>query len=218
MTRLITRAAMLAALLMSLSALPALAHAELVSASPGPDEVVAGSPDELVAEFSQDLDESRTTIVVRDDAGDRVADGGQLGNGPREWRLALPPLPPGTYEVRYTTFSAEDSELHRGRYSFTIVAAPSPSPSPTATPTSPPPSASASVPPTSPAATASPSSTPSPTPGAPPTPTPAASPTPSGTPGGGTGSATDLSIALPIVAVLAVVAGLGLWLMRRRTT
>ena len=217
MTRQITGPALLAALLLSLFALPALAHAELVSASLGPADVVAGSPDELVAGFSQDLDESRTSIEVRDDTGNRVARGGELGNGPREWRLALPPLAPGNYEVRYTTFSAEDGELHRGRYSFTVVVAPSPSPSPSPTsPTSAPPTASASARPTSPTVTASP--TPTPTLGATPTPTLGATPMPSSTPGNGTGTSFDVSIALPIVAVLTVVAGLGLWLMRRRAS
>lgn len=216
MTRLPTRAALLAVLLLSLFATPALAHAELLSASPGPDDTVEGSPSELVAEFSQDLDESRTSIEVRDDAGDRVARGGELGDGLREWRLVLPPLAPGSYEVRYTTFSAEDSELHRGRYSFTVVAAASPPPSPSPAPSPlPPPSASASaVPASPPTATASSS----PTPGTP-TPTPAPTTTPSGgTPGNGTGGTTDMSIVLPILAVLAVVAGLGLLLMRRRTS
>ena len=205
-------AAALAALLLSLTVLPVSAHAELVSASPGPDEVVVGSPTEVVTEFNQDLNPSRTTIRVLDEAGEVVAQGGEPGAGPREWRLELPNLEPGSYEVRYTSFSAEDGELHRGRYSFTVEASASPtptssvSPSPTARPTGP----ASLAPSTSPTSSLAPSPTS--------TATVSPSPVPSGVPGPGTGTGFDLSMALPIIVGLAVVAGLGLWLMRRRTT
>ncbi|HXG25339.1 MAG TPA: copper resistance CopC family protein, partial [Candidatus Binatia bacterium] len=97
----------------------ALAHAELVSAEPGPGDEVVGSPTQIVANFSQNLDMSRTAMEVRNAAGETVAEGPVRGEGQRQIVLALPELAPGEYEVRWTTFSAEDNELHRGRYSFT---------------------------------------------------------------------------------------------------
>ena len=133
--------AVVCAVLLSLIAAPVLAHAELVSATPGPGDEVAGSPSELVGTFNQDLDPSRTSLEVRDASGASLARGGELGQGSREFRLILPRLGPGEYEVRWTSFSAEDGELERGSYAFTVIAAPSspPSPSLSPTPTAPPP-------------------------------------------------------------------------------
>ena len=116
-------------------AAPAAAHAELESASPGPGDEVVTAPTVLVAVFSQDLDPSRSSLEVRDSAGNQVAEGGELGDGPRELRLALPELAPGVFEVRWTSYSAEDGELERGTYTFTVVAAPNtPAPTPAPSP------------------------------------------------------------------------------------
>ena len=188
--------AALAALLLALTFAPtAAAHAEMKSATPGPGDKVVGSPTELIATFSQNLDPSRTSLEVRSADGSRVAKGGESGDGKREFRLALPDLAPGKYEVRWTSFSSEDGELARGNYTFTVVAAPSPTP--TASPT---PSASAST-------TASPTVAPTPSPA----PTPAASPAPE--PPAPTAAGDVL---LPIVVALVFVAILGAWLLRRR--
>ena len=171
-------------------------HASLGTPSSTPrrpaagDEVV-GSPAEIVLTFTQDLDMSRTTIEVRDASGAVVADGGVLGDGPRELRLALPELAPGDYEVRWVSFSAEDSELERGRYTFTVLPAPSPTPAPTA---------AATVGPATAAPTAAP-----PTVG----PTPVATAAPAPDDGG---AAALLPIGIAAVAVIAI----GAWLLRRR--
>lgn len=145
MSRLLLRAFVCATLLSQLLIIPAIAHAALEAATPGPGDEVSVSPDALVLRFSQDLDPSRTSIELRDAAGTRVARGGELGDGPREFRLSVPALSPGDYEVRWTSFSAEDGELARAAYTFTVVAAarPSPSPAALATTTPPPPSPSA---------------------------------------------------------------------------
>ncbi|HET9852980.1 MAG TPA: copper resistance CopC family protein, partial [Candidatus Limnocylindrales bacterium] len=188
-----SRIAALLAVLGLLLASPgsALGHAELDTATPGPGDEVAGSPAEIVATFTQDLDMSRTTMEVRDASGATVAEGPELGDGPRELRLALPALAPGEYEVRWTSFSAEDSELERGRYSFTVLPAPNPTPAPTVVTTAAPPSAPA---------TASP---------APPAATPVAS-APPDVPADGV--AALLPIGIAAIALLAVAA----WLLRRR--
>lgn len=188
-----------ASLFLQTIASPVLAHAALVSAVPGPDEEVAGSPDELVIRFSQDLDPSRTSIEVLDGSGARVARGGELGSGPREFRLALPDLTPGEYEVRWTSFSAEDGELARDTYSFTVVAAPSPSATAVVTPT-PAPAASAL-----------------------PTATSTVSPSPSASPSrnadvtdGDTAGEGGASVIVPILAALLVIGGIAVRLLRRR--
>jgi copper resistance protein C len=193
--------ALACALLLSSLASPAVAHAALVSATPGPGDRISASPTELVAQFSQNLDPSRTSLEVRDASGTRVVRGGELGGGPREFRLDLPILDPGVYEVRWTTYSTEDGEIARDTYTFEVLAAPSPSPAstPTATPLS-----SAS-----PSALPSPSPSPTPQPGNP-------SVSPSSAPDSGdSASGIDGSIVIPIVVALAAVGGFGLWALRR---
>ena len=201
MSRSVRRALVGAALSALLPLALASAHAELDSASPGPDEVVAGSPTQLVARFTQDIAADRTSIEVRDADGLTVARGGKDPDRARVQRVELPPLEPGTYEVRWVTFSTEDDELARGRYRFTVTEAPA-TPAPTLAPTEPCPSPVASPAPigsavpvgsaspiASPAASAIPSASPglalaSPdaSPALDPTPAPIATPDPCATP------------------------------------
>jgi methionine-rich copper-binding protein CopC len=146
MVRPIARATLLAFALVFLSVSASLGHAELRSASPGPGEVLDVPPTALVARFTQDLRQDRTSIEVRDAAGETIARGGRDRDRRRVQRIDLPPLEPGDYEVRWVTWSAEDDELARGRYRFTVTegAAPtseaavsSPCPSPLAPSVSP---------------------------------------------------------------------------------
>lgn len=195
-------AAVAAAIVLSLLVAPAaLGHAELVSASPGPDETVEMSPAELVTRFSQDLDPSRTRLEVRSAGGERVANGGEPGATKRQFLLRLPDLAPGDYEVRWTSFSSEDGELARGSYTFTVGGAPTPSPTPAASPT--------------PSASSEPSPTPGPTST---TATPPASPIPSPSAAPTDPSSDAESVVIPIAAALLVVVILGGWLLRGRRT
>lgn len=198
MPRLVLRALVCAGLLSSLAS-PVLGHAALESATPGPGDRVTGSPMELVAQFSQDLDPTRTSLEVRDATGARVARGGDPGNTPREFRLDLPELAPGKYEVRWTSSSIEDGEIARDTYTFEVVAV-------TSTPSSPTPSPRRSVPPA-----ATPAGSPGPTP-------PASGPLVSPSPGSDTsGTPADLDawVLIPIVVALAAVGVFGLWALRR---
>lgn len=197
MRRRVLRVLVCVGLLSSLAS-SVFAHAALKSASPGPGDRVSGSPTELVAQFSQNLDPSKTSLEVRDASGARVARGGELGDGPREFRLELPVLTLGEYEVRWTTYSTEDDEVARDSYTFEVIAAPSPSPTATASPT---PSAKPSASPTSSS-----------------TPTPLSTPPESLNPGSDTSgmqAVIDSSVVIPIVVVLVAAGGFGLWALRR---
>lgn len=196
MLRNLWRAVMVALALSLLLAPTVVAHAELESATPGPNDVIVGSPTELITEFSQNLDPSRTILELRDAAGTTIARGGEPGDGKRQFRLALPELAPGEYEVRWTSFSAEDGELARRSYTFTVSPAPSPTPSPTPGPSV----QASSTPSASPTATAILTPTPGPSP----------DPVPPDPP------ASALEMAVPIAAAALVVIAVGVWLMRRR--
>lgn len=195
MPRSISLAVAAALLLISVLAPSAVAHAELDISIPAAGAEIEGSPPELVTTWTQDLDPSRTSLDVRDAADRSVAKGGSLGDGPREFRLALPTLAPGTYEVRWTSFSAEDGELARGTFEFTIRAVATPRPVPTAQPSP------------SPARTPRATEAPIPTPA--PTPTPTASPVPSE-------SSSGSDVLVPILAAAMIIGALAIWMRRRR--
>jgi hypothetical protein len=193
------RSVTLAAIFMALGAglvpTAVLAHAELDAMTPADGATVDVAPSEIAATFTQDLDAARSSLVVVTASGTEVASGGEVDPAaPRQMTLALPSLEPGAYEVRWTTFSAEDGEgPERGVTTFTFTPPP-PTPSPTPTPP--------------------PSATPAPTPSATASPPPSPAPSPSAD-GSQTGSTTDILI--PIIAAVVVVAGLGYWLARRRS-
>jgi methionine-rich copper-binding protein CopC len=173
------------------------AHAELETATPADGATVEGTPPEISATFSEALDPERSTLSLRNAAGERLAVGFIDPEDPA--RMIIDPVPelgPGVYEARWTAKGSDD-HLERDTWSFTVTPAPSPSPTPAPTPAS-----SASGEPT-PSATAERTPTPALSPSASPGPTdPAAS--------------TDGDVILPIVAALAIVLAVGAVLLSRR--
>lgn len=170
----------------------ALGHADLATSDPADGATLGDPPTEIVQTYTQDLDPGRSSLVLVDTAGAEVARGGvEPGDDDRTMRITDPPtLAPGDYTIRWTTFSTEDNELHRGETTFTLVA-PGPTPRPTPSP--------------------EPSATPAPT--ASPSPSPSPAPSPSADPGTTSGSADVL---IPIIAGIVLVALLGAWLLRGR--
>lgn len=148
-----------------------LGHAELKTAAPGPGDKISELPAKLVARFTQDLRPNRTSIELRNADGKRIAEGGKDPDKARVQRLSLPTLEPGKYEVRWVTFSAEDDEIARGKYRFTVQA-------PAATPASSPAGVDCTTPDESPA----PDSSAEPKPSVAPTPAATMAPEASGTP------------------------------------
>jgi methionine-rich copper-binding protein CopC len=196
----------------------AFAHAELVSAEPGPDAVVSSVPAELEARFSQDLDPSRGQIDVLDGDGDRLARGGPATGEVRTMTVALPPLENGRYTVRWTSYSAEDQELARGSYEFTVAVAATSSPTSSAAPASATPATGTA----SPGPTTSPSVTGSPTPAAPSATVaatasaPVAAPAPTGGTAAPTSDVSGPAVLIPIIVAVVVVAAIALRRSRPR--
>lgn len=177
------------------------AHAELDVPTPADGSTVEGTPVEIFGTFSQAIDPDGSSLVLRDTANTVVARGGPDPDDDKRMAITdLPDLAPGTYEVQWTTVSAEDGELARGTWSFTAAVA-------IKTPGTPAPTATASASPAATPATPSPTTTAEPTPAA----SPSASPAPidpAATAGG--------DAILPIIAALAIVLIAAVYLVSRR--
>ena len=172
------------------------AHSDLVSSSPADRATLAVPPLEVSGDFSEELDTTRSVMELRAPGGGVVATGRVPGVGPatRMTIANLPALDAGTYEVRWTTVTADDDGVERGTFTFTIEAG-----RPSASPT------------TEPSTTTTPTAPSSATPAATAAPGPTAAPSPS--PGAGS-TAGDLLVALAVLAGV-LVAGTA-WLLRRR--
>lgn len=171
----------------------AFGHAELATMTPADKSTVA-PPTEIVATFTETLDPSGSSLKLADSSGKVLVQGGTVdATNKKTMRLDVSgaSLAPGAYEIRWTSKSADDGDLDRNKTTFTIAAA---SPSPSAAPAS----ASASAP------------------SAPPSPSPTVAPSPSASGGTGTPASSTDSV-IPILAVLVVIALLGLWLLRGRS-
>lgn len=171
------------------------AHAELDVPTPADGATVEGPPAEVAGTYTQAVDPDGSSLVLRDAANAVVARGGVDPADDHRMVIAdLPDLAPGAYLVQSVTISAEDDELDRATWSFTVEAAPTPAP--TAAPTA------------VPSATAAPTAEP----------TPNVTVTPSGPitpPEDPTGSTAD--VFLPIIAGLAIVLIAAAVLLSRRS-
>lgn len=175
-----------------------LAHADLDTPTPADGATVQGAPPTIEATFTQDVDPDGSSLQLRDAAGAVVATGSVDPDKPRRMVIdPVPDLPAGEYEIRWTTFSAEDGEgPERGTWTFMVTAPPTPEPTPEPTP--------------------APSLTPVPTPEPTATPEASAAPSPTIEPGPTGPADADSDVLIPIVLGLALVAVAGAVLMRRR--
>lgn len=213
---LVRRFAAVAAALALVALIPAaaLGHSELEQADPAPGATLPEAPTLIVADFTEAIDPTRSTMELLGPDGAVVATGGVAPDDPERVQMTIvpPPLGPGTYEVRWTTVTPDDDGILRGTYTFTVAAViasptPTPTPIPTAGPTepsSPAPSAATAAPSTE--ASAAPTARPA-----------TAAPSPSGSGGGtGTSGGPGATALVAIVAVLAVIGGVAIYLVRGR--
>ena len=96
----------------------AIAHADLRSASPAASTTVSPAPKEVALSFTEKLEPKFSSIEVRDAKGNAMQSGTAVpGASPTELRVALKPLPPGTYKVIWRILSVD---THRTSGSFTF--------------------------------------------------------------------------------------------------
>jgi methionine-rich copper-binding protein CopC len=133
----------------------AQAHAELVRASPGPDERLAESPHQIVLFFDEELDTRVSHFSVYDGQRQPVAaiEGRVDLADPEHARMVaadLPTLPEDVYTVRWMALSTDgDGDVTQGEFDF-IIGNAQPRARPASSPTAPalatPPGGSASGP------------------------------------------------------------------------
>jgi methionine-rich copper-binding protein CopC len=168
--------------------LSASAHSELVSSSPADGDAVTASPSEIVLTFSAALDPKKSSIVLKDASGSKLATTGVDPAKNTVMRMTPPALAPGEYEIDWTSV-ATDGDLLRGKVTFTVLQpAATPSPAPTES--------------------AVPSTVAHPTPTSLPSPAPSAAPAPA--------SASGTDVILPVIVAIVLIAALGALLLRRR--
>ena len=101
---------------------PVLAHAELVTSSPGSGEVVSDPPVELILVFSEPLTPRFSAVDVADSAGvPVVTDAGAVSpSDDHQLSVELPPLGKGVYTVTWRSLSAADGHDASGFFSFGV--------------------------------------------------------------------------------------------------
>jgi methionine-rich copper-binding protein CopC len=172
----------------------ALAHAELQRSIPDNGETVTDPVTVVTGTYSQDL-AANSKLLVKDASGATVATGAvDPGNARRMVARPDASLGNGTYEVQSTSVSADDGDIERVQWTFTVAVAASPSPT--------------EVPSVS-AGTSSPEATQSVVPSASATEAPSPSPAP------GDSTSDSSNVILPIIAALAIVAIGGAYLLNR---
>ena len=188
MTRRIDRApvgGLLLTIVASVAMAPSVsAHADVVSATPAQGSTVTEAVSRVVVTYSEVLDpDSRLGIL--DSSGNRIAVG--MPDPADDHRMVAtldPALASGTYTVRSTSISAEDGDLDRQQWTFTVSVPATPEPTPICTDG------------------CNGQSTDMPTPS--PTATPSAAATPVASPGPSSPSSSGNDVVLPIIVALAI--------------
>ena len=103
---------------MAACATSAHAHAFLEHAAPGAGATIVSPPREVTLAFSEALEAAFSGVTVTDAAGRDVEAGKPVVAG-AAITVALKPVGPGTYRVRWHAVSV-DTHRTEGAYSFTV--------------------------------------------------------------------------------------------------
>ncbi len=107
-----------------LTAVPALAHAELVKSDPADGASLDQAPAEVRAWFSEELDPDASLLMLQDAHGQMV--GLEPGHvdlmaADRDvMLLKVPRLEPGTYRVQWHAVAADDGGVSEDSFTFTV--------------------------------------------------------------------------------------------------
>ncbi len=103
-------------------AIPALAHAVLVSADPAPNAVLDTAPTQVRILLTEPVAPAFSRIAVFDQSGGQVDNGDLKPDGDDGTALVvtLPPLPNGTYLVSWEVLSTVDGHTSSGSFPFGV--------------------------------------------------------------------------------------------------
>ncbi len=112
---------LLACAALSLTGVPAFAHAHLVSAVPGSGDTLQAPPGDVMLRFNERLEPAFSSVVVRDAAGKQIDKGdGKVDKSDRTViRVTLPSLEPGVYKVEWRAVSADTHKVS-GDFTFKV--------------------------------------------------------------------------------------------------
>ena len=99
---------------------PALAHAQLTSATPAVGSTIHAAPRAVAITYSEGVEPAFCTIEVLDAGGDRVESGTPhtAPDNNKQLLVDLKALPPGTYKVVWHATSV-DTHKTQGSFAFT---------------------------------------------------------------------------------------------------
>lgn len=99
----------------------ASAHAHLVRATPAAGGTVQTAPNEVTLRFNEKLENTFSSVTVRDAAGKQIDKGDpRVDKADRAvMRISLPPLSPGVYKVEWRALST-DTHKSNGDFTFQV--------------------------------------------------------------------------------------------------
>lgn len=124
-----------ATLVLALAGLVA-AHAYVKESVPRDRQRLERVPEELVVVFTEPVETGVSRLRLVDAAGREVAGTRLRAVGDRELRLAVPPLPPGDYQLIWEIL-AKDGHVTTGAIPFTVTGEPAAEPAQPAEPAEP---------------------------------------------------------------------------------
>lgn len=112
---------LLACAVLSLTAIPAFAHAHLVRAVPAAGDALQAPPSDVTLRFNERLEPAFSSVIVRDAAGKQIDKGdGKVDKSDRTViRVSLPSLEPGVYKVEWRAVSADTHKVN-GDFTFKV--------------------------------------------------------------------------------------------------
>src|SRR5689334_2811746 len=87
----------------------AMAHAQLLKATPAAEAVLSSAPSDVALQFSERLESSFSSVAVRDASGKQVDKGdARVDSGDAKiLRVSLPPLKSGAYKVEWRAVATD---------------------------------------------------------------------------------------------------------------
>jgi methionine-rich copper-binding protein CopC len=116
------RTIFLIAVILLLGATGVLAHAFLERADPRVGSTVRTSPAQVRLWFTEQLEPAFSSVQVVNEGGQRVDKGDSQvdPSAPKQLRISLSPLPPGTYKVIWRVLSV-DTHVTEGDFTFRVA-------------------------------------------------------------------------------------------------